>query len=169
MKDIKKTKEKKDFEFFTEIDKKTNLKIPELTFKNIQTQMILFKNEILKDIGELTKDLTEKYLKYDFLFKDELKKVNELLIGTENKIKDLSNLVIFDKESIQKLDNLLEFKKKTEEYIITNDIRYNYLEKDVADNIYRHDNIFKETVMYPGVIGSLCKFRNFHELIDYFI
>ena len=145
------------------------MKIPELTFENLQTEMILFKNEILKDITELTKDLTEKYLKYDFLFKDEIKRMNELLTGAENKIKDLSNLLSIDKETKKKLESLLEFKKKTEEYIITNDIRYNYLEKDVGDNIYRHDNIFKDTVLYPGVIGPFCKFRNFHELIDYFI
>ena len=61
--------------------------------------MILFKNEILKDITELTKDLTEKYLKYDFLFKDEIKRLKELLTNTENKIKDLSNLVSIDKET----------------------------------------------------------------------
>ena len=69
----------------------------------------------------------------------------------------------------KKIRKSFRIQEKTEEYIITNDIRYNYLEKDVGDNIYRHDNIFKETVMYPGVIGPFCKFRNFHELIDYFI
>ena len=36
---------KNEFQFFTEINKKQNIIIPELTFKNIQTEMLLFKNE----------------------------------------------------------------------------------------------------------------------------
>ena len=169
MKDIKKKEEKNEFEFFTELEKKENKIIPELTFKNIQMEMLLFKNDILKDINELTRDLTEKHITYDFLFKDEIKKINNLLTNTENKIKDLSNLVSIDKETKRKLESLLEFKKKTEEYVITNDIRYNNLEKDVNENVFRHDSIFKDTVIYPGVIGPMCKFKNFHELVDYFI
>ena len=41
------------------------------------------------------------------------------------------------------------------------------LEKDLNDNIFRHDNILKDTVIYPGIIGPMCKFKNFHQLIDY--
>ena len=45
MNDKKKVENKKNnFEFYTEIDKKQDIIIPELTFKNIQTEMILFKN-----------------------------------------------------------------------------------------------------------------------------
>ena len=160
---------KNDFEFFTEISKKQNIIIPELTFKNIQTEMLLFKNEILKDINQLTKDIREKHQKYDFTFKDEMKKINNLLKNTENKIKDLSDLVSIDKETKRKLEILLEFKTKVEDYMMINDIKMANLDKDISDNIYRHDSIFKDTVIYPGIIGPMCRFKNFHDLIDYFI
>ena len=160
---------KNEFEFFTELNKKKDIIIPELTFKNIQTEMLLFKNEILKDINQLTKDLREKHKKYDFKFKDEIKKINKLLEKEENNIHNLSELISVDKETKRKLENLLEFEKKVEEYMMTNDIRMTNFEKDVGDNIFRHDSIFKDTVIYPGTIGPMCKFKNFHELIDYFI
>ena len=159
---------KNEFQFFTEINKK-NIIIPELTFQNIQNEMILFKNEILKDINLLTRDIIEKHKKYDFTFKKEIEKLNNLLTNTENKINDLSDLVSLDKETKRKLESLLEFKKKVEDYIITNDIRYENLEKDINDNVFRHDSIFKDTVIYPGIIGPMCRFKNFHELIDYLI
>lgn len=69
---------KKEFVFFTELSKKKDIIIPELTFKNIQTEMLLFKNEILKDINQLTKGLRDKHKKYDFTFKDEIKKINNI-------------------------------------------------------------------------------------------
>ena len=170
MNDKKNVEENKnEFQFFTEINKRQNITIPELTFQNIQTEMLLFKNEILKDINQLTKDLREKHQKYDFKFKDEIKKINKLLENTENNIHNLSDLISVDKETKKKLESLLEFKKKVEDYIMTNDIRLSNLEKDLSDNIFRHDNILKDTVIYPGIIGPMCKFKNFHQLIDYFI
>ena len=27
--------------------------------------------------------------------------------------------------------------------------------------------LFSDNIIYPGVIGNLCKFKNFHEFIDY--
>lgn len=170
MDDKKNIEESKNgFEFFTEINKKQDIIIPELTFKNIQTEMLLFKDSILKDINLLTKDIRDKHKKYDLTIKDEIKKINSFLKNTENNITNLSDLISVDKETKNKLQTLLEFKKKVEEYMITNDIRFSNLEKDFSDNIFRHDNIFKETVIYPAIIGPMCKFQNFHELIDYFI
>jgi len=158
-----------NFEFYTEIDKKQDIIIPELTFKNIQTEMILFKNDILKDINLITKDITEKHKKYSFLLKDEIKNRTELFKSVENKIKDLSDLLSVNNQIIQKIENLFEFKGKMEEYTITNEIRFNNLEKDTNDNFFRQDKIFKETVFYPGVIGPTCKYKSFHDLLDYFI
>jgi len=170
MNDKKKVENKKyNFEFYTEIDKKQDIIIPELTFKNIQTEMILFKNDILKDINLITKELTEKHEKYAFLLRDEVKKRNNLFKDVENKIKDLSDLITVSNQTKEKIENLLEFKNKMEEYTITNEIRFNNLEKDTSENFYRQDKIFKETVFYPGVIGPTCKYKSFHDLIDYFI
>ena len=41
--------------------------------------------------------------------------------------------------------------------------------EDLFNNVYRIDNILKETVIYPGVIGGISKFRTFHDFMDYVI
>ena len=160
---------KNNFEFYTEINKKQDIIIPELTFKNIQTEMILFKNDVLKEINLIIKELSEKHEKYAFLLRDEVKKRNNLFKDVENKIKDLSDLITVSNQTKQKIESLIEFKEKMEDYSITNEIRFNNLEKDTNDNFFRQDKIFKETVFYPGVIGPTCKYKSFHDLIDYFI
>ena len=170
MNDKKNVENKKNnIEFYTEINRKQDIIIPELTYKNIQTEMILFKDDILKDINLITKALSEKHEKYAFLLKDEVKKRNNLFKDVENKIKDLSDLITLSNQTKQKIESLLEFKGKMEEYTITNEIRFSNLEKDTNDNFFRQDKIFKETVFYPGVIGPACKYKSFHDLIDYFI
>ena len=161
------------FEFYTEIDKnkEKNGQKNEKEMNPIlnQKDMMFFKNEILKEISSITKEITEKNEKYDMIFNSEINKLNIFMQQSEAKIKNLINLISIDNETQKKLDILSEFKSKLESYMITNDIRYSNLEKDLSENIFRHDSILKESVIYPRIIGPSSQFKNFHDLIDYFL
>ena len=89
-----------------------------------QKDMMFFKNEILKEISSITKEITEKNEKYDMIFNSEINKLNIFMQQSEAKIKNLINLISIDNETQKKLDILSEFKSKLESYMITNDIRY---------------------------------------------
>ena len=156
----------KKFIFSTEVSKDNN---KDLISNPFQKEFIFFKNEILKDINLLIKDITEKYEKHYLFLNSETSKLNELIKNSEKKINNLTNLISISNHIQSVLESLTAFQKKTESYIITNDIRFLNLSHEVSDNISRHDNIIKDSVIYPGIIGPSAQFQNFHELIDYFL
>ena len=41
------------------------------------------------------------------------------------------------------------------------------LQNDLKDVLYKQENYFKENILYPGIIGYKCKFKDFHAFIDY--
>ena len=164
---------KSQFQFFTEVNKNNNINnnnASDLIKSSVfQKEIIFFKNEILKDINALTKEISEKYEKSDLLIKSETSRLNELISNSESKIKNLTNLIPINNYTQELLDSLILFKQNTESYITTNNIRYANLERDLSDNFSRHDIIIKDSIIYPGVIGPSAQFKNFHELIDYFL
>ena len=162
--------EKNNFQFFTEVNKDNNINHIELIKSPIfQKELIFFKNEILKDINILTKEISEKYEKFDLIFKSETSKLNTLISNSDSKIKNLSNLIPLNNQTQEILDSLISFKKRTESYITSNDIRLSNLVQDFSNEINRHDKLLKESIIYPGVIGPSAQFKNFHDLIDYFL
>ena len=162
--------EKNNFQFCAEVNKDNNINHIEL-IKNptFQKELIFFKNEILKDINTLTKEISEKFQKLDLIIKSETSKLNSLISNSDKKIKNLSNLISLNNHTQEILDSLISFKQKTESYITSNNIHLSNLEQVFSSDINRHDKIIKDSIIYPGVIGPSAQFRNFHELIDYFL
>ena len=79
------------FEFYTEIDKnkEKNGQKNEKEMNPIlnQKDMMFFKNEILKEISSITKEITEKNEKYDMIFNSEINKLNIFMQQSEAKKK----------------------------------------------------------------------------------
>ena len=65
--------------------------------------------------------------------------------------------------------NLLDFQTETKDELITINIKLENLEKDLYNNVYRIDKILTESVIYPGIIGNMCKFKTFHDFMDYLL
>ena len=175
MKERKNSNSKNDkFEFFTKISKYNENNINNgtdllITKNPFQKELIFFKNEILKEVNLLTKEILEKYEKHDLILNSETSKLKELIKNSEDKINNLKNLISINNQTQSVLETLTSFQKNTESYIITNDIRFSNLTREFSENISRYDNILKESVIYPGIIGPSAQFQNFHELIDYFL
>ena len=134
---------------------------------SFKKDILFFKEDILKDVKTIENQLKinskqnierfeTKFNEYDQKF--------EILIQN---ISNLSNLISTEKNLSEKVENLLSFKNKLDEYITQNDIKYDLLYKDIHNAIFKYDKMFADSVFYPGVIGNLCKFKNFHEFIDY--
>ena len=138
-----------------------------LLISSFKKDILYFKEDILKDIKiienqiktkskENLEKFETKFIEYDQKF--------EILI---EKVSNLSNLISTDKIINEKVENLISFKNKFDEYITQNDIKNDLLYKDIHNAIFKYDKMFADSVFYPGVIGNLCKFKNFHEFIDY--
>jgi hypothetical protein len=82
---------------------------------------------------------------------------------------ELSKLINTDKVVREKVDKLMIFKEKTDESMLTERIRLDNFRNDLNVNVNRINQIPKETVIYPGIIGGISRYKTFHDLIDYIL
>ena len=154
-----------------------NKKITDIISKNkftinnnnsdVKKELQFFKNEILKDMRNLEAKQAEKLIN----FKEEQTKVInsiETKFLTQNeKITYLSNMILdyFRKEKFEKYYE--EFKKNLEKNFAEMASKIYSLQGELKDVLYKQESFFNENILYPGVIGYQCKFKNFHDFIDY--
>ena len=134
---------------------------------SLKTDFWNFKNEILQDLKTLEKKIAQKSLEENIIIKDELININNNITTINAKISELSTLITVDslvKEKVEKLDKI---KDKILDKILVNEIKINTLDKETRDSIISMNNILKETVIYPAIIGPSCKYKTFHDLIDF--
>ena len=135
--------------------------------KNVKNDILMFKDEALKDFKEAQKKVNEKYQTLNFEVKEKLDAYEQRITAYESKIIQLSNLINTDKTIRDKVDNLMEFKEKTTDTMITEKIRLDNFRNDLNFNVNRIDDILKSSVIYPDIIGGISKFKTFHDFIDY--
>ena len=142
----------------------------ELSFlnpKNIQKDLLFFKDDILKDLRLLENKLYENIS----IQKDEqqykLNLYEQKIESQTQKIAYLSNLITESKQKTSVEENIEKFKLKTEEDFAKINLKMNSIQKEIRDGLYKFDKLFSETVLYPGIIGYECRFSNFHSFVDY--
>ena len=133
----------------------------------IKKDILLFKDEVLKDIKIFQSKIYEKAKSEERYMNEKIEKFSHQIQKYSEKIIELSNLICTDKAIRDKVETIMEFKNKTEEKMMTNGIKVDNIDKDFHDNIYRIDNILKDSVLYPGLIGGISKFKTFHDFLDY--
>ena len=134
-----------------------------------KNELLHFKEETLRDFQEVQRKISEKYETLDLEMKEKLEAYEKRIVTYENKIMELSNLINTDKTIREKVDNLMEFKEKTDDHLITEKIRLDNFRNDLKSNVERIDQILKDSVIYPGIIGGISKYKTFHDLIDYIL
>ena len=134
-----------------------------------KNDLLHFKEETLRDFKMVQKKITEKYDNLDIEMREKLEAYEKRITTYENKIFELSKLINTDKTIREKVDNLMEFKEKADESMLTEKIRLDNFSKDLKSNVERIDKILTDSVIYPGVIGGISKYKTFHELIDYLL
>ena len=134
-----------------------------------KNDLLHFKEETLRDFKEVQRKISEKYETLDLEMKEKLEAYEKRIVTYENKIMELSNLINTDKTIREKVDNLMEFKEKTDDHLITEKIRLDNFRNDLKSNVERIDQILKDSVIYPGIIGGTSKYKTFHDLIDYIL
>ena len=141
--------------------------IMDLKAKSMKNDILLFKNEVLKDLKEAQKKMFEKYSNLDDNIKTKFESYENRINAYETKITELSKLINTDQSIREKVEQLLEFKEKTNDTLLTGKIRLDNFRNDLNTNITRIDKILTDSVIYPGVIGGINRYKTFHELIDY--
>ena len=146
---------------------KNSENVPDLSQKNIKTDLIHFKNDILKDVRSMKLSLAEKYSILEEKLKEKIINYDLTIKSFEQKIFELSKLITIDKTIKEKVESLCEFKEEIRDNIFKQRAKLNELENKVTKEINRINDILLDSVIYPGIIGVNSKYKNFHELMDY--
>ena len=140
-----------------------------LTYLNIKKDLNIFKEEILRDFKRQQTKILEKEENMEKNTIEQLEEFKKIIERNNERINSLSNMIITDKKIREKVEMLIEFKNKNQEIIMTNGIQIKNLDRDLYDNIYRIDSILKDTILHPKILGSISRFQNFREVMDFIL
>ena len=136
---------------------------------NYQKELLFFKDDILKDLKRFESKLTSKYNETQSSIQQKLNFYDEQFEKLTEKISKIQNSDLNDKLIEEKINSLIKFKEKISEKIMTNEIKLDSTQKDLQNAMFKYDKMFTDTVIYPGLIGNSCKYKTFHEFIDYLL
>ena len=137
--------------------------------KNIRQDILLFKEDVLKDIKTVQKDFSNKFNQMEDLIKEQMSIYESKVNSFEHRINNLSNLISTDRSLTQKIEELGLFKEETKEKLLMGSIKLTNLESDFKINIKNIEKILSSSVIYPGLIGYNAKFNSFHDFMDFMI
>ena len=132
-------------------------------------EILLFKNEVLADIKKTEKIIVDRYAKMNESLEEKFLKYEQKLDTLNEKIQGMNSDKSADNFLNENVNKLLAFRDSTKDNLMTAEIKINNLEKDMFNNVYRIDKILAESVIYPGVIRGICKFKTFHDFMDYIL
>lgn len=135
--------------------------------KNLKNDMIHFKDEVLKDMKNMQKNISEKFEMTNNLIKDKLESYDRKINLYNEKIAQLSNLVVTDNALKEKVEQLVQSRVDLRDHILANEIKFTNLEKEYHEKMQKIDYVLSDSVIYPSVIGPKGKYKTFHEFIDY--
>ena len=137
--------------------------------QSIKMEVLQFKDEVLRELKYLKKSISEKYDSNVLLVSEKLNSYDNKIIYLNDRITELSENINTDNNMKKDISSLIEYKNKTRDNLLTIEIKMNNLEKEIKNNVFRIDNILSDSVVYPGIIGKTCKFKNFHHMLDHLL
>jgi F0F1-type ATP synthase membrane subunit b/b' len=134
---------------------------------SINPDYIQFKNEILKDIREFEKRITEqmkmKHNSYDSILSD----VKERLEKIEKDSKASTLSIIEIKSKMEPFNELLTYKQNLDSNIYSQEMRI----KVALDEVYRlkskYDKLINDNLVVPGLVGGSYRFKNLRDYINF--
>ena len=132
-------------------------------------EILQFKNEVLSDIKKSQKLGEDKLEKFIEVIESKFIKYEEKLSKFSENLKEVTDTKSKDNILHEHVEDLLTFQAETRNNLITINVKLENLEKDIYNNVYRIDKILTESVLYPGIIGNMCKFKTFHDFMDYLL
>ena len=146
-----------------------SLFVPDFSQKNIQSDLIHFKDDILKDFRSIKVSFNDKYSLLEENLNKKLIKFDLTIKSFEQKILELSKLISIDKALKEKVEVLNQFKEESRDSIFKQRAKLNEIESGINKEIDRINNILSDSVIYPGIIGGNSKYKTFHELVDFIL
>ena len=137
--------------------------------ESIKMDILYFKEEILHEVKNLERNLMQKNKETNDTLKENISNLESKYNSLKDNMNSLSDKVIEGIKIEEKLNEIYKTKETIEKETNANKIKISLLEKETHDGIYGINELLKQTILYPGVIGTRGKFNNFHEFIDFLL
>ena len=126
-----------------------------------------FKNDILKDIRNLDKKITEQIKKkndlYDSAIEDLIKKLEKL--EKENNASSYSIIEI--KSKLSGFNDFITFRQNIDNRIYSLEMKIKIFFDEINRIKTKYDRIIEDNLIMPGIIGINSKFKNLGDFINY--
>ena len=133
----------------------------------LKADILYFKEELLEEVRKFDKKFTTQNQDIKENFEERFKLYDLSIDKLISQNQELTKLIASHNYLKEQIDKLTIFKKDITDLSSSNNLKLNTLEKETSNNVYRINSIINNSVLYPRLIGNNCKFKNFHEFIDY--
>ena len=137
--------------------------------ETMKRDILYFKEEVLQEIKNTEKNLIQKNKEANDFLKDKTSLFEIKYNLLKDSINTLSTKLADEMKNEEKLNDLCQTKDRLLKETTSNKIKINLLEKETRDSINRINELLKQSILYPGIVGRGAKFNTFHSLIDFFL
>lgn len=135
--------------------------------KSIKMDILIFKDDILKDMRNIQKSFDLKYMRAEDNLKVKISSFESKINLFEKKIFELSNKINTDNKIHENVEALNQYREEMSDTLLKRRVKFNEFERKMNEEINRFNDILLDSVIYPGIIGSSSKFKTFHQFIDF--
>ena len=129
-------------------------------------EILTLKDEFLKEIHDLENKLNQQIL-------TKFKKIEEtnskFIVDFDllfQKNKTLLDSISSKNLNLEKINDFENFRKKTDDMMITHEIRINNNIKDIQNIIFKYDKQISDNLTVPGYVGINCKYKTISNYIS---
>ena len=132
-----------------------------------RNDLIFFRNEVLEDIKKVEMNINDKISNLAKQLQN-ANLINEQKFGYYQDKYDEMLIKLDPTEFQNKIkDKIDKFGKKIEETTISNNVKIQKIEKDLANSCYKYDKIYLKNMSSPGLIGDGCPYPTMKSFFVY--
>ena len=125
-----------------------------------------FKDEIFALINQKETTLNSKIEKYHQKITEVETEYNKKTSNIVEQYNEFTTSAAKINNRLDRLNTYEAFTHKTNDQIVSHEIRITNISKDLAKAISKYDKIYLDNLVLPGFIGECCKFKNAKEFFD---
>ena len=136
-----------------------------MNLSEIRKDIILFKDETLKVVREMSKQLFEGVRQKSNELDSKITELESKLSKYKESNKRMFDIILEQKVYLEKIKNFSDYKSKTETRLLEFDIKLSKFFSELVNFKSHYDKIINENLNIPGIIGVSCKYNTIADYI----
>ena len=130
-------------------------------------QLIFFKEDILHDVKQLGTEMVSKYKLNASKNDTKIIQMQEAIEVIQKNLEKITSSKNKENPLLEHTDKMTKQVSKLEQIVNAQDLKIKNISTKFTENIYELDNKIKQCISHPLVIGPNCKYKTFHEFINF--